>query len=401
MCRTAPAAAYSATWTVRRRLLRVALNVEQLLYRSPGGVGRYTAQLATVLPVTGPGDEVVVFTARHARTDVTAAMARFGVPGSPVILGLPRPVLYEAWHRFGWPAVDVGEVDVLHAPSVAVPPRRATPLVVTVHDAAPALFPETFPRRGLHLHRLGMAAAARRADLVITVSQAAASEIVEHSAIPAERIRVVANGVDPVMLDPETAAAARARLGVADRPYVLWVGSLEPRKNVRTLVAAMAMLARKVGNGVPGRPRLVLAGYPGWLHDDLIDPADRAVLGPDLVQLGVLAEVDLWALYAGAALLGFPSLHEGFGYPVLEAMTQATPVVCSDIAVLHEVGGAAARYVAPTDPRAWAEVIDGLLADPDELRGLGAAGQAWARRFGVAASMAGTRAVYAEVAGSG
>jgi glycosyltransferase involved in cell wall biosynthesis len=344
----------------------------------------------------------VAFTARHPRAAVTAAMARFGVPGAPpVILSLPRPVLYEAWHRLGRPSVDVGEVDVIHAPSVAVPPRRATPLVVTVHDAAPALFPEAFPRRGLHFHHLGMAAAARRADLVITVSQAAAAEIVEHSAIPADRIRVVANGVDPVTIEPEAAAAARTRLGVADRPYVLWVGSLEPRKNVRTLVAAMALLARRVGNGVPGRPRLVLAGYPGWMSDDLIDPADRAVLGPDLVQLGVVADDDLWALYAGAALLGFPSLHEGFGYPVLEAMTQAIPVVCSDIAVLREVGGPAARYVAPTDAGAWAEVIGGLLADPDEQRGAGAAGQAWARGFGMAASVAGTRAVYAEAAGSG
>lgn len=382
--------------------MRVALNVEQLLYRSPGGIGRYTAQLATLLPVIGAGDEVVAFTARHSRAEVTAAMDRFGVPGPPPeILSLPRPVLYEAWHRFGRPPVDVGEVDVIHAPSVAVPPRRATPLVVTVHDAAPALFPETFPRRGLHFHRLGMAAAARRADLVIAVSHAAATEIVEHSAIPAERIRVVANGVDPVTPEPEAAAAARSRLGVADRPYVLWVGSLEPRKNVRTLVTAMAMLARQLGNGVPGRPRLVLAGYPGWLSDDVIDPADRAVLGHDLVQLGVLAETDLWALYAGAALFGFPSLHEGFGYPVLEAMTQATPVVCSDIAVLREIGGPAARYVAPSDPEAWAEVIGGLLSDPHELRAAGAAGQLWARDFGVAACVAGTRAVYAEAAGTG
>ncbi|MDQ6785029.1 MAG: glycosyltransferase family 4 protein [Actinomycetota bacterium] len=380
--------------------MRVALNVEQLLYRSPGGVGRYTAQLATLLPANG-GDEVVAFTARHSRAEVSAAMARFGVPGPPAtILGLPRPVLYEAWHRFGRPPLAVGDVDVIHAPSVTVPPRRATPLVVTVHDAASALFPEAFTRRGLHFHRLGLAAAARRADLVITVSQTAAAEIVDHSAIGSERIRVVANGVDPVTIDPAAAAAARARLGVADRPYVLWVGSLEPRKNVRTLVAAVAVLARRLGNGVPGRPRLVLAGYPGWLSDDLIDPADRAALGDDLVQLGILAEDDLWALYAGAELLGFPSRHEGFGYPVLEAMTQGIPVVCSDIAVLREVGGPAARYVAATDVGAWADAMDGLLADPRQRQAAALAGRAWAARFAVANSVAATRAVYGEVTGS-
>ncbi|MDQ6840230.1 MAG: glycosyltransferase family 4 protein [Actinomycetota bacterium] len=372
--------------------------MEQLLYRSPGGIGRYTAQLATLLP--GSGDDVVAFTARHGRGQVTAAMARFGVVGSPpAILGLPRPVLYESWHRLGWPPVAVGEVDVIHAPSVAVPPRVATPLVVTVHDVAPALFPEAFPRRGLHFHRLGLAAACR-ADLVITVSQAAAAEIVEHSTIPAERIRVVANGVDPPVVDPGVAGAARTRMGVADRPYVLWVGSLEPRKNVRTLVAALALLARGKGNGVAVQPRLVLAGYPGWLSDDLIEPADRSTLGDDLVQLGVLSEVDLWSLYAGATVLGFPSLHEGFGYPVLEAMTQGTPVVCSDIAVLREVGGRAARYAPPTDIGAWAEVIEAMLADPGERAAAGAAGRTWSARFGAAASVAGTRAVYAEAAGS-
>lgn len=366
-------------------------------------MGRYTAQLATLL-----GDDVadfdvadfdvVAFTARHRRAEVTAAMARFGVGGRPpIILPLPRPVLYEAWHRFGQPPLRLGDIDVIHAPSVAVPPRRAAPLVVTVHDAAVALFPEAFPRRGVRFHRLGLAAAARRADLVITVSQAAAAEIIAHTTIPAERIRVVPNGVDPVVVDPAAAAPGRA-----DRPYVLWVGSLEPRKNVRTLVAAMALLARRDrGNGAAGRPRLVLAGYPGWLTDELIDPADRRDLGDDLMQLGMVGEEELWALYAGAAILGFPSLHEGFGYPVLEAMTLGRPVVCSDIEVLRELAGPAARYVAARDPAAWAEAIGELLADPAGRRELGDAGQARAARFSVAACIHATRAVYAEAVGSG
>lgn len=330
-------------------------------------------------------------------------MASFGVPGlEPIILPVPRPVLYEAWHRFNAPALAVGDVDVIHAPSVAVPPRRDKPLVVTVHDAAPAIFPQAFPKRGLRFHHRGLAAAARRADLVITVSHASAAEIAAHTDIAAERIRVVANGVDPMVVDPAVAAAALRRLGVDDRPYVLWVGSLEPRKNVRTLVAAMARLAGRRAAGPVAReqPRLVLAGYPGWLTDDLIDPADRSALGEDLVQIGVVTDEDLWSLYAGAAVVGFPSLHEGFGFPVIEAMTQATPVLCADIEVLREIGGPCARFVPATDVEAWAGSLEALLGDPAERRARGAAGLIWAARFGVTAHVAGTRAVYAEAIGS-
>lgn len=390
--------------------MRVGLNVEQLLYRSPGGVGRYTAQLAKLLPASG-GDEVVAFTARHPREEVEAAMRRAGV-GSlrPRVLPLPRPVLYESWHRLGWPPLTFGAsvlagVDVVHAPSVAVPPRGRAPLVVTVHDAAPILYPEAFPRRGLRFHRMGLAAAARRADLVVAVSQAAAAEIAAHTSVPEERIRVVANGVEAVTVDAASAAAARRRLGVDDRPYVLWVGGLEPRKNVGTLVAAMAALSqrtesrRQQGNGVAGRPRLVLAGYAGWLTADLIGADDRGVLGEDLVQLGVIHGDDLWALYAGAAVFAFPSRHEGFGYPVVEAMSQATPVVCADIEVLREVGGDAATYVAATDVAAWADALGGLLGDEAARRYAGAAGVERSRRFGAAASVAATRAVYVEALG--
>lgn len=377
--------------------MRVALNVEQLLYRSPGGVGRYTAQLAKLTDV-----DVVPFAARHPRSEVDAALERFGVTGRPPALQpLPRPLLYEAWHRLGRPALRVGPVDVVHAPSVAVPPRGRAPLVVTVHDAAPELFPEAFPARGLRFHRQGLAATAARAELVITVSHAAAAEITDRTGIAPDRVRVVPNGVDAPPIDPVAAAAARARLGVGDRPYVLWVGSLEPRKNVGTLVAAMARLAhRTAGNDPALRPRLVLAGYPGWLSEGVVGAGDRTALGDDLVEVGPVPEADLWALHEGAALLAFPSVHEGFGFPAVEAMAVGTPVVCSDIPVLREVAASAAWYVPARDVGAWADAIGALVADPAARQAAAAAGRARAARFSVAAHLAGTVAVYREAAGS-
>lgn len=391
-------------WIERMRLVRVAVNVEQLLYRSPGGVGRYTAAVAGRLPAEVPGTEVVAFAARHPHPQVAAALAAAGAGGEPVVLPLPRPLLYEAWLGPGLlgPArlsARVRAADVVHAPSAAVPPRGAAPLVVTIHDAAPALFPEAFPRRGLRFHRRGLAAAARRADLVITPSHAAAEEVAAHSGIAADRLRVVPNGVDAPPADPPAAAAVRRRLGLGERPFVLWVGSLEPRKGVGTLVAAAARLAAA---GVVGASAaaVVLAGYEGWMQAGLVDDADRRALGAALVEAGRVGEGDLWALYDAATVVAVPSRHEGFGYPVLEAMARGTAVVASDIPALREVAGGAARLVPAGDVAAWAAALGELLADPAAAAQAGRGGRARAGELSLGASLAATAAVYAEVTGA-
>lgn len=379
--------------------MRVAVNAEQLLYPSPGGIGRYTAQLLSVLPAEFPDVEVVPFTARHQAKVVDGALAARGVAEEvrrrAVVLGLPRPVLYEAWVRLGRTAGGrLPAADLVHAPSVAVPPRGACPLVVTVHDAAVELFPEAFPPRGRRFHQRGLAAAARRADLVITVSEAAADEIVSHSRIPADRLRVVPNGVKPMRVDAPGRDEILSSFGLLGRPYVLWVGSLEPRKGVGTAVAAMARLRRR---GTRPEVHTVLVGYAGWLGSGLVAAADREQLGPSLHQLGQVSDEELWALYAGATLMLFPSLHEGFGLPVLEAMSQSTPVVASDIPAVREVAGGAAVLVAPGDVAAWEEAVDGMLGDEAARSRLVEAGLERARMFDLRRALAGIRAVYQEI----
>src|SRR2546429_1137841 len=214
--------------------MRVALTLEQLLQPAPGGIGRYTAELARLLPAlpAGEGDEItlVPFVARHRREDVETRLREFGLNGvDPVVLPLPRPLLYDACSLLRRPRLGrsrrLGYADVVHAPSVAVPPKSDVPLVVTAHDAAPLIYPETFPRRGRRFHAQGLAAAARRADLVIAVSQSAADEIVGHTAIDPARVRVVYNGVDQVMVTEEMVTEVRRRLRLDDRPYVFWLGT--------------------------------------------------------------------------------------------------------------------------------------------------------------------------------
>lgn len=378
--------------------MRVAVNVEQLLSRSPGGIGRYCGQVVTLLASSPPPDDMVPFVARHSAGAVGRALSSAGIDARAVTLPWPRAALYEGWVRWGVPPLPLhaalAGVDVVHATSAAVPPRQAVPLVATVHDAAAELFPEAFTRQGRRFHSLGARAAASRADLVIAPTGAAADEIVAHTPIPARKVRVVHHAVSPPVLDAgRRAAILRGRR--LEGGYVLWVGSLEPRKGVATLVVAMAGLRRAGAARVP----LVLAGFTGWLSDGSVPVAERRELDDDLVVLGPVGEEELWALYGGATVFALPSRHEGFGLPVLEAMSQGAPVVCSDLPALREVAGTAASFVPAGDPAAWSDAIGSLLSDEAARSELGAAGRQRAAAFGAERFVAGTRAVYREAAG--
>jgi glycosyltransferase involved in cell wall biosynthesis len=357
-------------------MVRVAVNVEQLLHEAPGGIGRYTAELVRLLPAHGV--DVTPFTARHPRTEVTRALHAYDLDGvEPVMLPLPAAVLYDAWHRLGiaGPIRRVAPVDLVHAPSPAVPPTGSVPLVVTVHDAAPLVMPDAFTRRGVTFHRQGFAAAAERARLVIAVSEFSADEIVTHTAIPRDRIRVVPNGVDVARATPERVNEARVRFGIDDRPYVFWAGTFQPRKNVRALLDAFTRLDP---DEVPHR--LVLAGPQGWKPYDT-DAAVAQALGDRVRLLGPVGREHLFPLFAGADLFAFPSRHEGFGIPVAEAMAQGTAVVCADIPALREVAGDAARFVAPDDVEGWVTALRELLASTGARAALADRGSARVERY--------------------
>jgi glycosyltransferase involved in cell wall biosynthesis len=376
-----------------RDCVRVAVNVEQLLQPAPGGIGRYTAQLVKLVPTRAPAVDVTVFTARHARRQVEAALDAYGLRDvDAVVLPLPRPLLYDAWNVFGrvGPGRRIAPVDVVHAPSAAVPPVKGVPLVVTVHDAAPVTVPESSTRRGRWFHKRGFAAAARRARLVIVPSEFAAHEIAANTPIPRELLRVVPNGVDVAPATPADVDRVTHRYGLADRPYVFWLGTLEPRKNLSVLLRAFAALDPAA---VPHR--LVLAGPEGWGRG-AVDESRVRELGDRVQLLGLVPGGDAAALYAGADLFVFPSRHEGFGLPLLEAMVQGTPVVASDIPPLREVGGDAARFVAVDDPEALADALQSLLSDAGARAALVARGLDRAQHYSWERCIDATIAVYHE-----
>jgi glycosyltransferase involved in cell wall biosynthesis len=372
-------------------MVRVAVNVEQLLQEAPGGIGRYSAELLRLLPAAGV--DVVPFTARHGADEVQSALHAYDLDGlDPVVLPLPAAVLYDAWHLLGvaGPARRVAPVDLLHAPSPAVPPTGGLPLVVTVHDAAPLVMPDSFTRRGVRFHRQGFAAAAKRARLVIAVSEFSADEVATHTLIARDRIRVVPNGVDRERASAEAVAKARAIYAIDDRPYVFWAGAFQPRKNVRVLLDAFARLDPDV---VPHR--LVLAGPPGWREDDA-DAEAASALGDRVRLLGPIGRARLFPLFAGADLYAFPSRHEGFGIPVLEAMAQGTAAVCGDIPALREVAGDAAVFVDPGDVDAWVHELGRLLTDPAAREELVAAGDVRVDAYSWERCARETAAVYRE-----
>jgi alpha-1,3-rhamnosyl/mannosyltransferase len=160
----------------------------------------------------------------------------------------------------------------------------------------------------------------------------------------------------------------------------------------------MAELVRRNRGKAPAD--LVLAGYSGWGASTAGSGSDRATLGPSLFELGRLDDQHLWALYRGATVFAFPSLHEGFGLPIIEALNQGTALICSDLPVMHEIAASAALYVPASDVQAWADAIDALLTDQRARRELAERGHSRTKKFTVARQLEGTYSVYVEAGGS-
>lgn len=336
--------------------MRVALTLEQCWHTVPGGVATYGIGLAAALDAR-PDVEVIGVAAHHA-DPAPAAWA------PPVAVRqyrrLGRPELYSLWHAVRLPRLEVasGPVDVAHATVTPVPGSKA-PLVVTIHDLAPIVHPEMFPSRAGHFARRGIAQARRHAAAVTCVSEATRTACVDAGFRP-DRLFVTPNGVDVMVASTEDVALARKAHGL-DRPYVLWTGTVEPRKNLPGLLDAWRRLE---ADGSSGGRLLVLVGPAGWSTDLDALVGDRA----SVRLLGFVPRTDLGPLYAGADAFCYPSLLEGFGLPVVEAMAQGTPVVTSAGTATAEVGGDAAVLVDPTDADAIAAGLAQVLGEDGEAR---------------------------------
>jgi glycosyltransferase involved in cell wall biosynthesis len=348
--------------------LAVAVVAEQCLGPVPGGTGRYTRDLLAALARTAPtGAGVASWVAWHR--DVQRAVVE-GV-GRPRRLALPRRPLTAAWERGVGPAPR--SADVVHAPTLLVPPRRGRPLVVTIHDVVPWTHPDTLTARGVAFHRRMAERAAREADVIITPTDAVRDELT--GLLPgARRVVTISPGLTRALGAPSDAMARAERLGLPPGGYLLTVATLEPRKGLDLLLRALAR------DGAPTLP-LVVVGQAGWGG---VDPAAIAAgLGYPVDRLRILGRVDdgdLATCYQLATAVVVPSRAEGFGLPVLEAMALGAPVITTTVPALIEVAGGAAQLAEPS-PVALSAAISAVIEDPDRRARMIEMGRARAAHF--------------------
>jgi glycosyltransferase involved in cell wall biosynthesis len=336
------------------------------------GIGRYARGLVGALAELDADDQFVLLVAGRGAPQAPGERWQHSaaVPDNFHIRNLPlsERMWTIIWHRLRLPLpVDLftGPVDVFHSPDYVLPHVRHGKAVVTIHDLSFLRYPEgAEPKLRRYLAK-AVPRAVGRAELVLADSENTRNDIIELLGTSPEKVEVLHPGVDgtfrPVKED-RLLSAARSAYGL-DFPFILAVGTLEPRKNHVLLLDAYAVL-REISD-VPHK--LAIAGGKGWLYEGVFRRVEELSLERDVVFLGFVPEDDLPALYSLADVFVFPSVYEGFGLPPLEAMACGTPVVASRSSSLPEVVGDAGLMVPPDDPTALAGTIRKLLND-QELR---------------------------------
>ena len=368
--------------------LRVCLDVSAVP-AEPAGAGRYTMELAGALGRRQDVDMTLV------AGDHDVARWEGLVPGSEVIGAAPhRRPLRLAWEQVGLPRL-LARLDValLHSPHYTMPEMASLPRVVTIHDLTFFDHPEWHERAKAPFFRRAIRVAARHADAVICVSRTTADRLAEVCP-PSAAVAVVPNGVDLDRFSPEGDGdeALLASLGV-EPPYVAFVGTLEPRKDVPTLVRAFDRVA-----GAHPRLSLVIAGSAGWGAKAVEDAVAAAEHSSRIVRLGYVGHEAVPALLRRASAVAYPSLAEGFGLPALEALACGAPLVTTTGSAMEEVTGGAALLFAPRDVDALAGALDMLVRGDAGLASRRARGLAVAARHTWEACAASHVSVYRSVA---
>lgn len=350
-----------------------------------GGPRTYAISLLRALVGLATGDEYVLVSEERDAAPELTGISRIRVP---VPLKIARPIveaLAVPWR------VRLAGCDVFHGTKQTLPAGVPGARVVTVHDLAPMILPGTFPRGAGAWLRRSTATAVERAHLIIAPSETTARDLREILGVAPERIRVVAEGVDPRYRgpwDPSRIAAVRAKYGIPSE-YVASIGTIQPRKNVDVVLDAFELLASR-GRALPP---LVLAGREGWMSEEVVR---RAKASPRVIHLGEVPEDDLPLVYAGTKLFVSPSSYEGFGLAVAEAMAAGVAVIAGSGSASDDVVGGAGVLVPPRDVEALAEAIDTVLSDDTWRAALAVAGRERAEKFTWEAAARATREVYRE-----
>ena len=359
------------------------------LGRQKTGIGHYTFELAQAMAALAPADQFEIVS--------PGPFAHDGEVQLPANLRLVN-LGVAGWKRRGWWSITLprycARLSLFHGTNFDLPYWGKCPTVLTIHDLSLLLFPETHEKHLVRRARLKLPRAARKATAIITPSETVKREVCEHIGVDAGKVFAIPEAARSSFYPaPEAeSAAVRERLGIGS-DFVLFVGTIEPRKNVLNLVRAFAEL---VGEG-SSRLHLVIAGKRGWLSNDLETYLASSVVKERVLFTGHLSDDELRALYSSCRVFAYASLYEGFGLPLLEAMACGAPVVTSNVQSIVETVGSVARLVAPNDVHDIARGIEALVANDEEREQRSAAGRRHAELFSWQRAATATLEVYRRV----
>ena len=364
--------------------MRIGLDYTAAVQQS-AGIGRYCRELVGALAALDCENEYVLLVAgRPGATALQRARERFSAHPNFVLRPVPLSErwLNRLWHRLRLPLyveAFTGPLDLFHSTDFTLPPVRRARTLLQVHDLSFLRTPQYAEPSLQRYLRQVVPRSVRRADLVLADSQHTKSDIVALLGIPPERVMVVLAGVESRfqrVTDEDRLQQVRQRHGL-NQPFILGLGTLEPRKNFAGLISAYGILRAR--QGIPHE--LVIGGRQGWLYQGIFDRVAELGLQQQVRFLGFVADEDLPALYTLADVFAFPSFYEGFGIPILESMACGTPVVASNASSLPEVVGEAGLMVSPENTEALVQALGQALQDTPLRHTLISRGREQARRF--------------------
>ena len=360
---------------------RIGIDVTSALSQG-GGIGRYTRELVRALVAQDSQYQFRLFSAKISSPyPVTEPLPAATNRVTHHMAPLSERWLYRIWYRARLPLPVqwvTGQLDLFHSPDFVLPPvSDGIPTLLTIHDLSFIHYPDVFPPPLIvYLNRV-VPWSVKRASHLLADSKATKEDLCAIWHVPAEKVTVLYSGVSDFfrpVVDEQVLTSMRQKYSLG-KPYILAVGTVQPRKNYQMLIRAFRVVAEQLPM------QLVIAGGQGWMEEEMLAEVRRQKLEERVSFIGFVDDNDLPAVYSAAALLAFPSIYEGFGLPILEAMACGTPALISNASCLPEVGGAAAVQLSPFDEPGWSRAMISLLGDKQKLAEMSAAGIMQAQRF--------------------
>lgn len=359
----------------------------RLPFYQMGGISQYIIHLAAALAVVDPANRYTLF---HSRKD-----GRSHLPPAA-----PNFCRHDAWtpchHRLERYALAAEllphRLDVWHSPDFIPPAAGARRTIITIHDLNFIYYPELLTAASRRYYAGQIAWAVQKADHIAADSHATRRDIIDHLAAPPHKVTTTHLAANPLYTRPFSPAAIQQTLAQHNLPrdFILFVGTLEPRKNVPLLLRAYHRLRQETSIDIP----LLLVGGKGWIYDEIFATIDELNLHPYVRHLSGIFDEQLAHLYHAAGLLALPSYYEGFGLPALEAMHCGCPVLVSNRGSLPEVVGDAGWLLEPDDDAAWAAALAHVLTDSEQRTAMVARGRAQAQKFNWRKTAVQTLALY-------